>query len=272
MNQGHTINTLIKEPLFHFIFFGLLIFMLDALLNEANNKDVIVVNTSSMQYLQKQQEELLNRKLNAKEIESLTQNYIDQEVLLREAYDNGLDSDMRIREQLIKKMRTLLMEESPEPTLAELKHFYTQNAKEYQVFEQVSLEHVFYKEKQSVPSNFLDLIQTQEHFKMGDFNALIGYKVKAISQDELSRLMAGSGNIAQEVFSMPINVWSSPLKSKIGYHFFKVTDKKETYQMPFEEVKSYIQEDYKLYQSQQGMENKLLSLREKYKIIINTPK
>jgi hypothetical protein len=71
--------------------------------------------------------------------------YIDEEVLLREAYREGLDrGDPRIRRWLIDKVEFLLAEEPAEPTPAELDALFREHAEKYRTPRAVSFDHVFF--------------------------------------------------------------------------------------------------------------------------------
>ncbi len=99
---------LLKEPLVHFLVLALLLFAIDYVFS-SSQKERIVVDQQSIDYLIKQRADLELRELSAEEKQETIESYIDDEILLREAYKRGLNNnDSRMRRNMILKMRGLL--------------------------------------------------------------------------------------------------------------------------------------------------------------------
>jgi len=256
-----------KEPLVHFILIAIGLFILNYYFVSSDENTLIQIDASTVKYLEQQRAELLSREITTLERKQLIQQYINEEVLLREAYEKGLDKDVRIRQQLIKKMRALLSEDIPKPTKAELKSFYHKNRARFQTSAQITLDHLFYRSTERIPSDILKQLESSSDLsQLGDFHPFLGYHIQSISRTELARLMGGSGAAAAQVFTMKKDRWVGPITSNNGQHFFKVNLRTPAQQLSFNEVSPYLTDEWKLYQHNLLLEQKLSKLRNKYQI------
>jgi hypothetical protein len=258
------LNWIRKEPLIHFILIAIGLFILNDLLDD---RERIQVYAETIDYLSQQRAELLLRELTLTERHALIQEYIDEEVLLREAYRQGLDKDVRLRQQLIKKMRFFLTEEIQAPTEAQLKLFYQQNKDCYRTLPGLTMEHIFFRHEDSVPAKLLEqLNQGIEWRQTGDFHPLLGYIVKAVSQQELARLLGSKA--ARQIFDIQNKLWNGPIPSNSGVHFIRIVADVPARQLSFNEVANYIKDEWHIASQQQIMTEKLSLLRQKYRIEI----
>ena len=108
---------LVKEPLFHFLLLAALLFVLEHVFS-STQKEKIIVDQQTAEYLVKQREDLQLRKLSPAEREVTINSFVEDEILYNEAYKRGLDkSDSRMRRNMILKMRGLLMAISNSPQM-----------------------------------------------------------------------------------------------------------------------------------------------------------
>jgi hypothetical protein len=116
-----------REPLVHFALGGGLIFLASGLW-ASPEPDAIVVSPEMARGLADQRSQQLGRPLTAPERAAVVDEYIDEEVLVREAYKQGVDrTDGPIRERLADKMRLLLGREPPMPTREQLESYLKAN-------------------------------------------------------------------------------------------------------------------------------------------------
>jgi hypothetical protein len=119
-----TWDALRREPLVHFALGGGLIFLAYSLCASPTPETIVVTPEISRAVIQ-QHAELLGRPLSAAERQAALADYVDEEVLVREAYRRGVDrSDAALRERLADKMRFLLAGEPPSPTRQQLEEFF----------------------------------------------------------------------------------------------------------------------------------------------------
>lgn len=116
-----------REPLVHFAVGGGLLF-LAYWFWAAPVPDAIVVSPEMAQAVVKEQSRLLGRSLTAAERAAVMADYVDEEVLVREAYKQGIDrTDTPIRQRLADKMRFLLGGEPPAPSREQLTSYLKAN-------------------------------------------------------------------------------------------------------------------------------------------------
>ena len=109
-----------------------------------SRRDAIVATSEVVSDLEEERRALLGRALTDVERQRLLEDWVDQEVLVREAYRRGLDrGDGVIRHRLVEKMRALLAEKRKEPSREELLAFHLEHEERYRSPARVSLEHVF---------------------------------------------------------------------------------------------------------------------------------
>ena len=115
MSNAKALTSIWSEPLLGFALAGGLVFLLYSLMAEPE-QDAIVVTADMVTALDRDFQLLNGRPPSADERSALIQRYIDEEILVRAAYAEGLDRrDGRVRQQLISKMTFLIDEEPPEP-------------------------------------------------------------------------------------------------------------------------------------------------------------
>lgn len=88
------------EPLVHFLALAALLFVLDQVFS-STQKEKIIVDEQTADFLIKQREDLELRKLTPEERQETIAAFIEDEILYREAYKRGLDKgDTRMRRNL----------------------------------------------------------------------------------------------------------------------------------------------------------------------------
>jgi hypothetical protein len=116
-----------REPLVHFVLGGGLIF-LAYWLCALPEPDAIVVSPQMARSLVQQRSRLLGRPLTAVERAGVVGEYVDEELLVREACKQGIDrADPPIRERLADKMRFLLGGEPLPPSRVQLEAYLKAN-------------------------------------------------------------------------------------------------------------------------------------------------
>jgi len=126
---------LLKDPLFHFLILGTLIFAYANWRGDAPERtERIVVSTEQQARLTDLFEQTWDRAPTPEETATLIDTYIEEEIYVREATRLGLDGDDPvIRRRLVQKMELLGdAVELPDPTDAELDTFLQNNLDLYQ--------------------------------------------------------------------------------------------------------------------------------------------
>jgi parvulin-like peptidyl-prolyl isomerase len=259
-------NALRREPLVHFLALAALLFVIYDLLMPSQ-QEPLVIDRASIDALVDQQAALLGRPLTEQELESVIERAIDDAVLLREAYKRGLDRDAVVQRHLVQKMRFVLGEEVPEPSAAELRAYLAANRERYRGPPTVTLDHVFFADPADVPDELLAQLQNGRSIDgLGDPLAMLGDTLPRYTVRDLMGLVGPE--VARRVFEAPAGEWRGPVRSERGVHFMRVAAHHPPSMPSFEELESYLRQDWILDQQQRAAAVRLAELRRDYRIVV----
>jgi len=135
----------------------------------------------------------------------------------------------------------------------EVKAYYDENQKRYEVKEQVRASHILFKvgKKDGEAAAAAAKKKADEVYKLAskpdaDFPALAKEHSQgptAAKGGDLSFFTRGRmvPEFEQKAFSMKVGEVAAPIKTQFGWHIIRVTDRKEGRQRPFDEVKESIE-------------------------------
>ena len=223
------LQTLLREPLLHFALLGGLLCCAYWFVRPVPREQIVIpkelVSARRGDLLRR-----LGRPPTAAELAAATSEYVESEVLYREAQRRRLgDGDIIIRRRLIQKMEYLADALIPPsiPTDAELVALRDATPARYLLPSRIALRQVFvgfdkHKDRaESVAAALHDRLQTgTDPALLGDPHAL-GANLPLHSESELAQLFSASW--AAAAFALPDGNWSTPLRSPFGLHFIQVT-------------------------------------------------
>lgn len=263
----HFLKKLGKEPLFHFLILASLLFLFDHLLS-SNQKEKIIVDRQTVEFLIKQREDLELRKLSPEERKQTVDLFVEDEILYSEAYKRGLDKgDSRMRRNLILKMRGLLTGDLKQPTGKDLRDYFEANRENFTRPATVSLQHVFFSDPTQLPDNILEKLQTgMDPSKIGEFHSSIGPSLPHLSRIGLVGTFGAEA--ARTILAIDDGRWHGPIESIHGVHFVRIIDREPALQAQYEDVKTYLEGDWLMAQSRKAIEKELNKLSNNYEIVI----
>ena len=113
-------SAVVREPILHFIVLAGVLFGGHAMFAKPP-RQTIRIDRNTIEYLLRERALMTNRPITEDDRRDATETYVDEEILLREAYRRGLNETPRIRAQLIQTMRQTLVGEVPQPSEAAAK-------------------------------------------------------------------------------------------------------------------------------------------------------
>lgn len=261
---------ILHEPLLHFLLLGTLVYLAYAAWTP-ERQGIIEVKQSTLQALQKQQEDLLGRELTEAEKQTLLANHIDEEVLLLEAERRGFDKlDYRVRQRLLNVMRSTLAENIPDPTRAQLESYFREKIDNYRIPESITFQQVYFSPASEKlpedPNVILSALAEGADFQdLGDFTTL-----GSTSTQSTRRYLVGSFGVefTDQVLVLPLDSWAGPFASRMGTHFVKVIQRHAPQEPSFEKLESYLRQDYRMTRSLAKQDEKIAKMREQYEIIV----
>jgi len=262
MGEGSRIRHFLREPLLQFAAAGVLLFLAHALWAPSNSNRIVVTKELA-EALATEREELLLRPLTNEERERVVSEFIDEEVLLLEAYRQGLDrGDPRIRRWLIDKVEFTIDEEPPDPTPADLDALFREKPERYMTPRAVSFDHVFYASGE--PEAILSRLRAGADFTRWGDEFWLGKSLRRFSELELSTTFGA--DFTARVLALPIDEWSGPIPSSRGAHFVRVTEQHEPELPSRADVDRTIREDWLRAKRAESRSRKLEELRARYRI------
>ena len=268
METTSTAGKLAREPLVHFALLGLVLFTV-AWLRGAREEARIHVPRSTIETLVRERQYVLGRDLTGAERAAVLRAIVDEEILVREALDRGLEHDGRVRARLAEKMRQILRDPTfEEPGEAELREYFEANRDRYETGTRLVLEHVSFPSREEIPGGLLEALRSErvELRGLGDSFLLspadtATYHVSRLERTHGGRFVAGA-------LALPRGEWGGPVDSAVGTHFLRVHEVVESVPQSFEEVRHYLRNDWELWKVQQSVEDRLTELRKRYEVVV----
>ena len=259
-----------SSPLRFFLAFaGVVVVGFGASLRAARDDgSVIVVDPEIVEGIVARQEELSGRALTEAERASAVEGFLEEEMLVREAFRRGLDrNDRRVRPMLRDHAARELLRaagyQPPSPSDEELRAFFESRRDTYTLPERVDLQQVFFVEG-AVPENLESIL---EELRGGaDFTSFgaagPGASVRAVTRADLTR--AYGLELATTVYDQPEGEWRGPFVSRAGTHFVRLGTRTPARALAYEEVAQYLAEDYLRDDRSRALEAELERLRRRY--------
>ncbi|UCE94818.1 MAG: peptidyl-prolyl cis-trans isomerase, partial [Flavobacteriaceae bacterium] len=266
---------ILKEPLAHFLLFGLALFALYGLVNEEDDgANTIVIDDYDMKNIIASWEMQWKRLPTDEELKSLIQQNIKQEIFYQEALKMNLDhNDEIIKRRLAQKMQFLSNDLATitEPSEDELKDFYEKNADNYlSPYAYSFYQIIFSPDHRKDPKK--DAEELKDKIKNNDPKQVTGkgdslpfpYFFKETDANELQRQLGNK--FSEKLETLPEGQWLGPLKSGFGYHLVYILDKTPPQKPEFEAVRNELVRDLE-YSNQQKLDQMIFAeLKKKYEI------
>lgn len=260
---------ILREPIVAFLLLGVLLYALSTAFRPTVSVETVDIRAESVRALIKQQEELIGRGLNEKEVCDVVQGYVDDEVLLREARRRGFDEDdFRVRKRLLTMMRSTLDEPVAEPSVAQLQAYQRENADLFRTDPAVTLEQIYFSwGSEKLPDDtaaFLEEVRTHpDPASLGEVS-MAGYRL--IRESRARLVMFFGGDFADAVMNLTSDTWTGPIESKSGTHFVKVIELHPSEPHTFEQVESYLRQRWEFDKRREAQQKKIDMLKEQYRI------
>lgn len=263
-------KSILNNALFHFIVIGIALFMAYTYFL-ADQRGQILLDQQTIETIIKADQEITQQELTEERKTSLIENFIDEEVLLREAYARELyKNDYRVRKRLLGLMRSSITEVIPEPSMAQLRAYYDENQEKFKVDEALSFEMVRFPFNSETlpedPERFIEALEASsnpiefsEIDSFGNMSLDLGYQEIAMQYGK---------DMADVSFKATFNTWQGPVSTRNEVVYFRVIEKHEAYLPEFESIESYLRNDYYLTTTRSLQQEKIKALRDQYQITI----
>jgi hypothetical protein len=272
----------LQEPLLHFVLAGAALFGAYAWINRAaenpnaGKAQQIHIGAGDVQWMAENWTIQWRRAPTGEELRGLVSDYLNEQLLAREARAVGLeDNDVIVRRRLAQKL-TFLIDDTlrrTEPSEAELQQFYQANAQRFRSDARISFAHIYFDPARRADA-YSDatgalgaLVKADEGMPTdlpGD-RLLIETEFHDATEHSISAAFGPA--FARAVFSLETGAWSGPLESGYGLHLVRASTLREGQLPPLPDMRARVVEEWRREQERSAKERYLAELRKKYDIV-----
>ena len=270
-------KNLLKEPLVHFLVLGILIFVLFGATGDENKEREITIDTADIEHLVELWRLQWQRPPTEEELRNLVTNYINQEVMYREALAMNLDhNDEIVKRRLAQKMEFLsndfssLVNPTTEGNLVE---YFENHKQEYLTEYQYSFSQiVFTSDNHNDPTaKAAEILADFGQDKGADLSVLgdqfpLNYSYDNVSASYLRKSIGDT--FTDQLPSLETGKWTGPVTSGFGSHLVLITLKNEPQVPDFAHVRDKVLNDYEYAKAEESKSLFLKELKKDYTINI----
>jgi len=259
----------LKEPLFHFLVAGGLLFAAYSVFDRGSDDDpdVVQITEADVNWLKEMWTRQWRRPPSEQELRDMLAGYLKEELLAREARNLGMEeNDIIIRRRLAQKMEFLVQDTAylVEPEEDELYRYYNTHRTVYEEPAHVSFTQFYFRDKVSAQQAMQALSESNEAVQ-GEQILLERDHVR-VDEQTLSSLFGSE--FAETVFTLDPGRWNGPIESAYGFHLVLINERQSAQFRPFDEVRAKVLNDW--YQSRQNEVNEqyFAILLKKYDVVV----
>jgi hypothetical protein len=280
-----TLRKLIREPLFHFLLLGAVIFFIAGRSRSigVSSEEKIVVTQSHIESIVVGFSRTWMRPPTPEEMQGLVDDYIREEVLYREAKAMGLDQDDTIVRRRMRQKFEFLSEDlaakGAPPNEQELEAYRRQYADKYQEEPRFTFEHIFFNREKHGKSAEADANAVLARLtgrngaaidveKLGDA-FLLPFRFENVSAGETARLFGE--NFGKQLATVEPGSWAGPLESSYGLHLVRVDERLPGAAPQLANVREAVLRDLLNERRKQELDAQYARLRARYTIVVEPP-
>ena len=277
------LRKLIREPLFHFVLLGAVIFLLAGRVRSGSvgSGDKIVVTQSQIESIVVGFSRTWMRPPSQEELQGLVNDYVREEVLYREAKAMGMDQDdIIVRRRMRQKFEFLAEDQAARtgpPTDQELESYLRQHADKYSEEPNFSFDHIFFSREMRGASADAEANAmlarlsgkgTIDIAKLGDA-FLLPSRFEKTSAGETARLFGEK--FAEDLTKAPLGTWAGPIESSYGIHLVRVNARIPEGAPPLAKVREAVLRDLLSDRRKQELDTQYEKLRARYMVVVEPP-
>lgn len=268
----------LKEPAIHFLILGSLIAICAPRGDRSEQDRTITVTRAEVQRVSNGYRMQFGDSPSATQLQTLLNDYVDDEIAFREARRLGLGLDDEIvRRRLIQKYRFLQRDLAipAAPSREDLLRFYASHGDWYRELPRVTFRHVFFasdegkkegsREAANALASRLNAANRDTCSPCGDrFDA--GSFFSDVSQADIEKTF-GRSEFSGSVLNIKSRKWSQALRSGFGWHIVFVMAQEPQMQKSFDACKETVLQDFVEWRRKKTDEELNARLRERYVIM-----
>ena len=254
-----------------FFLLGFIIYLADITMNYDEESKDIFISDQELDGLFAAWNSQIGRPPNEQEALNIVNEFIEEEILYREALRLGLDQNDRIIKRRLAQKISFLKQETDreEPNSKKLIDFFSNNRDRYYVPATFSFTHYYFSKsseaKIKAKAGLSEIVElgapsSSEPFFLG----------KNFSEYSLGEIEQAFGPELLVAFENPnLNTWIGPFSSSYGEHLLFINNKSLGYSPEFLEIEDLVKQDYLLEEQDRKLSDYLDSVKAEYRVIIN---
>ena len=267
------VRSVLRQPLLHFLLMGTAVFAVFAWLDDTppvTRNDRIVVGDARVAQLREGFEAVWRRPATGDELAGLIDDFIREEVYVREALALGLDrDDAVIRRRLRQKMEFLTASAADAlvPSEADLRAFHADHEARFTTPARVALDQVFLGEApgESAVADVLAALDRGVAPETLGARTLLPRSLPASPENVID------GTFGRGVFATLLELepgpWTGPVRSAYGSHLVRVTERTEATPLPFDAVRAEVEAEWRRARNEALAEETYRNLRARYEVV-----
>ena len=269
---------LLKEPLFHFLLGGLVLFLIYGWVGDREaERDTIVVTQGKVDQIIDLWVRTRQRPPTENELKGLIDDWVIEEIMYREAKTLGLDEDDTIiRRRLRQKMEFIAEDfaDASPPTDDQLHTYFEEHADEFALDARITFRHVFFNVDERGGSATDDAITARDQLqagladpeRVGD-GIPLPYELEANSTREISSMFGPA--FADELLTLPTDgSWAGPVPSGYGIHLVSIREMQPGRVPDMAEVRNAVEREWSADRRKQVRDEFYASFRDRYDVVL----
>jgi hypothetical protein len=274
---------LLKEPLLHFLALGALLFVAHSVMNrDGESGDAqILVTQGKIENLQASFSRVWQRPPSPAELDGLIQDYVREEVLMREAMALGLDrDDTVIRRRLRQKMEFLAndLAAPAEPGEEELKEFLAKHPDRFRLESRFTFRQIYLNpdrrgdglkpEAERLLSELNQPGASRDFRNLGDVT-LLNPELAEAAASEVTSLFGEE--FTRQLAELPEGRWHGPVPSCFGVHLVYLEELKPGRMPELAEIREQVAREWTEARRRDSNEQFYHNLLKRYAVTIELP-
>lgn len=257
-------RTLWREPLLHFTVAAAVLVGAQRWHQHASRPELRVTK-EWLDTLARDYELKTGHRPDSAERAKLLDDYIEEEVLFREAQKSGHEEDPRVRHLLALTMREAMEPVVADPSDAELEELRAKSPETFRFPAEVSFEHASFKSTDAIPPGTLETLR-------GGGTAGMAAEMRLPNPlpetwiPQIGRMFGDE--FAEALANCKEGEWSGPINSTRGVHFVKILKYTAPREMPMTEVRPALITKWTTDRQKAAVSGKVAELRKGYRIIV----
>ena len=277
-------RALLREPLLHFLLLGALLYGAARVFAPAAADSTIVIDAARVERLASLYQLQTGTPASATERERLVQDFVRDEVLVREARKLGLDEgDELVRRRMVQKMEFLnaSVTDLAQPTDSQLREFHRAHAAQFTAPARLSFSQVFFSPDVRGPDAARDAAREAAHeatraaqaadpsnsadTPRGD-RSPVATRFENVTREQV-QLAFGQRPIVEALLQAPLDQWMGPVESGFGWHLVRVSQRAEPTPLSFEQAREAVAAAWQRQARQQAEGARLADAMRKYAVV-----